>query len=412
MAGEMDFSSMVDQESIFGGAPGKSAAAATDDKSKTEQRVATSVLDQEAIFAPKETIQEAGKAGDDAGTVADDKKNAGAEKTPSTLDPKAKVAADTTTEENPTLILAKSFKDRGVLQNLDEDLYKKTLAETGDEVEALQAVFQDDLNYREAKLKESHEAKLKGYSKYVDMLEKGLDPDEAAQITYFKERYNSINDENIVADANLRGEILYSYYKEKTQLSDAEIQEAIAEKVALGKDTELAKAALPQILQAIDSREKFIVQAKDKERQESAQKLEQSKQELRNKINGLEEFLGHKFASKTKDKLYEMIVNPVTKDDKGNQYNEMWTEFNKDPNGFQMKWAAIRELGVWDNKLDRISQKAKTEAINSIQSAVAKMTAEGVRKAGMDIKDTPSGDRMKEVEKNLLALQRQRKGGS
>ena len=107
-----------------------------------------------------------------------------------------------------------------------------------------------------------------------------------------------------------------------------------------------------------------------------------------------------------------MIVNPVTKDDKGNQYNEMWTEFNKDPNGFQMKWAAIRELGVWDNKLDRISQKAKTEAINSIQSAVAKMTAEGVRKAGMDIKDTPSGDRMKEVEKNLLALQRQRKGGS
>lgn len=313
-------------------------------------------VSQEELFKGKDKKEE-GKAPD------------GEKKSPSTPAPTASAPEGAQKSPDP-LVFAKYLKEQGLLDELNEEEFSKIASESGDFIEPLKVTIQENFSRRERQHIEKLNEEARGYKEWKEMLDKGIDPQEAFTITYQKEKLGAITEDALKENQDLRKEVLYNYYKETTEFTDQEIGDLVEQQVQLKKDVDMSKVALPKLMGILNEREKQLEQQQLAQKAEQQKQLESQMSDLKTKVLAVDEFLGNKFHSKTKDKIYEMLTKPVVRYENGMEANVIWAEYNKDPNAFMVKVAVLKELGVWDGKIDRVKQVAKNEALEDIQKVI------------------------------------------
>jgi hypothetical protein len=356
-------------------------------------------LTQEDIFEKPTKVD---KKPDEA-TVADEKNKSGSP------DSDGKTAANADNETPDSLVFAKSLKEQGLLDDLNEEQYIKIFNESGkDFYEPLKVAIQENFSRKEAKIKEELGQQARGFMEWKNLADQGINPQEAFTITYQKEKINAITEDALKENQDLRKEVLYNLYKETTQWSDGEIENFINDQVALKKDTDLANNAVPKLKTIYDNREKQMVEQQKARAQQEEMELQESLKDLQKKIP--DEFLGNKFHSKTKDEIYDMIAKPVVKYPDGSTANEIWADYNKDPNTFMMKVAVLKKIGIWDGKIDRIKQTVKNETVSDLQKVIERQAGKERNAGGLTVidKERPSDKSLRDrAERKLIELREQ-----
>jgi hypothetical protein len=380
-----DFGSQLPtQEELFA----KPAAKIDDQPTKSEDVVN---LSQEEIF--KVSKEEPTGKQDDGKALADEKKS------PSTSAPEESAPAGATKSPD-SLVFAKSLKEQGLLDDIDEEVFMKIAQESGDFYEPLRVTIKENFSRREKQLVDQLTEQAKGYREWREMMDKGIDPQQALSLTYQKDKLGQITDDILKENQDVRKDVLYNFYKQTTQFSDQDINKLIDDQITLKKDVDVAKTALPQLINILNGQERQLVEQESQRRIEEQKRFDESLADLRTKTSSLNEFLGVKLHSKTKDEIYDMVAKPSVKYQDGSETNTVWADYYKDPNTFMAKVALMMKLGVWDGKVDRIKQVVKNEVVDDVQKVITNQAQLLEKNGGISV---PHKD---ETQKQRTAKQR------
>lgn len=274
-----------------------------------------------------------------------------------------------------TVIFARDLSDRGLLSSFDEEKLLKTIKEKG-EPEALRFLIQEEVNTNVEAAKADFD---EGYKTYLDLLGKGADQEQVGSLVQLKDFFKNVKDEGLDEDEGLRKDVLTRYYKATTQFSDSKIQKLIERSVDLGDDTEEAKEAVKTMNTLISNEFKRIEEEAEEDQRVAQEERVRQLTILKENIEGITEIIpGQKINKPTKDKMYNLITQPV-QDKYGNTTNALWSKRSEDPMFFDSRVAYLLETGFFDKgkSWDKIKSVKTTEDIDSLEKYIEKRSNTG-----------------------------------
>jgi len=319
------------------------------------------------------------------------------EKSKDSPDSKKETHKDTEDDDIPfTLAFARYQLEQGNLTSLDEEELKKVIEDEGEEA-AMAYIQNKEAETIRNELLDTYEEDVKYY---LDLLDSGVDRDDAKGITQAKFKYSKISEDDVEKEdqEDLRKEVMKTYYKLTTKFSDAKIDKEIESKISLGEDIEFAKEALPEIKDHFDK----IGEERKKEIQKQEEDIRKSQadkqKELEEKIDKLDEIIPkHTLSKAEKKKIKEKLIKPV-KEVNGVPLNAIWAKRMEDPFKFDSIIAALDNYGVFDGNWDKLISQNKTKAAEDLRKAIHSNSSFKTRTDKLKASQTGEDESMESIE--------------
>lgn len=267
-----------------------------------------------------------------------------------------------TNDSSLSLVFAKFLNEKGLLSNYDEEKFSEYFKENGDE-NSLEYLFNSELEARVEEIKNTYADDMK---EYVELKDAGINGNLAQQLVSLKSTFDSIKDEDIESNEDLRKQILVQHYMNTTNFSENKIKKIVEKFINDGDDIDEAKEALIEIKKFNEEQIKLEKKKVEDEEKYREEQIKKNKEEFSKTLYGTKEILGQSVNKPTLQKL-ERFLEPVYKDDKGNSIDGITAWFLKDPIKARINLAYGIMSGLLDGKLDKLEQKAKTNAINEME---------------------------------------------
>jgi len=265
---------------------------------------------------------------------------------------------------SPASIFATFLLDKGVLSSFNQEEFNTYLKENGEE-EALSYLYEVEVESRYSDAKKQLAEDKSEILTYFDMLDSGVDPNEAKPLAYEKKKYSSIKENELEDNESLRKDILNMYYKSKG-FSQKEIDRSVKSLVNSGEDVEAAKDSLKELNASIDKRIKEAEVNAKKEYDEAERRRVELINNLHSKVDSTKEIFGNSINKQTHTKLKEFLT-PV--ESNGRMVDGLTNWLIKDPDN-KIKLAYMILSGIADGDLSKINNIKKTSAINELEKAL------------------------------------------
>lgn len=276
-------------------------------------------------------------------------------------DPKTSKIDTSSSSTLPISILAQALREEGILSNLDDEKLKNIK-----DARSLVDAFKEYMAENEL-------ADLDEDSKnFITLTRAGRAPEAVKQAVAAKQAVEKIDEKVLEGDQGktLRQQIIYTDLLEKG-FTDEKAKKMVKTYVELGDDLEEAKASLKTLK---DNRARELSEAAataQRERLENETKAQRELSELKDKIYKTEEiFKGYKINQTTKDKIFESMTKPVTKDKSGKELNAISAARMKDPTDFDTKLHYLFTITKGFTDLSTITKKEKTTAIKQLDDSL------------------------------------------
>lgn len=272
---------------------------------------------------------------------------------------------DTKKSSTLSLVFAKFLNEGGLLSNYDEEGFKKYVEENGDE-SALEYLFNSELETRLDELKKTYDEDQR---EYIDLKDAGVDASTAKDLVKMKSAFESIKEETLEEDENLRKQILTQHYYNTTSFSDEKIRKLVDLTIESGKDIDEAKDALKEIRKFNDEQIKLEKKKVEDEEKASATRAKESREKFTKTLYETKEILGQQVNKPTLQKI-EKFLEPSQKDPNGNPIDGITAWFIKNPTQARINLAYGIMTGLLDGKTDKLEKKARTNVIKDIEDAL------------------------------------------
>lgn len=270
------------------------------------------------------------------------------------------------------LTYARFQREEGFLPDFEDEELQKIIEEDG-EAEAFRWIAQKQYEAAAEEAKKTYSSDRDELEEYFKLKDAGVDSEIAKELAYNKAKFESVKEDDLEADEDLRKAILRQHYKMTTSFNDARIAREIEKSFASGDDIEDAKEALTEVIKINKvqiEQEKAKVAEMEKQRIAS---INQYKEDMKKLIYDTTEIIkGQKINKQTQQKLEKMIFEPAVKDPNGNTLNAIWAERAKDPKMFDLKLAYLIHTGAFKGEIESVVAKAKTDAITQLEKALKK----------------------------------------
>ncbi len=273
-------------------------------------------------------------------------------------------------KSSPALVFAKFLKEKGVLNLNDEETSKiESIIEEGGDEEALEYLFNAEVENRLNEIKSSYDDDIK---EYLELRDYGVSSENAAKLVRDKNLIEQIEDGDIEGDDKLplRKQLIGQYLVNTTKMSKEEIDDYIETLVDTGKDITWAKKALNGIKK---QNAELIEQEKErvrKEREDQAKKIEETRETIKKAVMDTNEILGNKVTTKTKQKIIKMLLEPAGKTPDGQPVDGVIAWLLQDPLKNKINLAYAISTGLLDGKLTSIKKKVKSDIISELEETV------------------------------------------
>jgi len=362
----------VDFLDIFGPELGVSGGEEESTKQKTEDSPVEEEVSLEAAFEEKaaETDQDttqnnpSGETEDGDDTSEDVTETSEAPASGSSTTKKSSEDID----ESPTLLFARFLSEQGNLASFDEESFKKTIEEEGED-EALSKLWNNEADAIRNEILETYDQDVKDY---LGMLDSGVDSGVAKDIVSNKKKLQEITPDSLEEDdkEDLRKDLMKQNLKLTTSFSDKKIDKLVEQTVSLGEDIEEAQEALESLVKHYSEAEKS---EKEKVKQTQEQQMKDAEQQLKafkEDVNKLDEIVpGMPLTKKQKQNIIDKLTKPV-EEHNGVALNAVWSKRQKDPFKFDTIVATLDDLGIFDGKWDKLTKKVKTDTVNKLKNSL------------------------------------------
>ena len=260
--------------------------------------------------------------------------------------------------------LIPALKDEGILIDFNEEEYNK-LAEPRERA----SFVIDSINN---KIKNTIDEQLKQYGPVVkdilNRLEYGVNYDDAINIHSLKKGLEAINEDDIKDDVDIQKKLVRELYKITTSFDDKKIDKLIKSKEEKEELADEAKEAYGELSKTYDQILEDQVKKAKYENDKIKENQKNYTEKLKTYIDDLKEIVpGLTLTKSEKDSLYKNMTIPVRFDTNGNAISKVADIFMKDPQGVNLKFLYLSDLGVFDKdspKWDKLLKAKKRDAVD------------------------------------------------
>ena len=267
---------------------------------------------------------------------------------------------------SPIEPFAKALFEEGVLTKFDEEGFREKVKEVG-EVEALFETVKDTIQSEiEAFKAEADE----DYQNFLKARDEGLDLNEYASISAKAKKYSSIEENALEEDEKLQKSLVRDYLKAKG-FDDEEISDTIESYEDTAKLVPKAKLALKNLIKDEKEKSKKLEEDTKLHREQVALAIEQQRKDLKKLIDDTKHIIPEvSMTGNEKKRIYELITQPVDKDNNGNPINAIMKKRLENPLKYAMLEAYYNDLGFFDEKFEKLTKKAKSNSIKDFAKAL------------------------------------------
>jgi len=273
-------------------------------------------------------------------------------------------------DESPTLLFARFLSEQGNLTSYDEEKFKKTIEEEGED-EALAKLWNNEAEAIRNEILDTYDQDVK---EYLDMLDSGVDPATAKDIVSNEKKLSEITPDSLEEDdkEDLRKDLIRQNLKVTTSFSDKKIDKLVDQAVSLGEDVEEAQEALEGLKKHYEESKKSEKEKVKKTQEEQMKAAEEQLKVFKEDVNKLEEIVpGMPLTKKQKQNIIDKLTKPV-KEENGVALNAVWAKRQEDPFKFDTIVAALDDLGIFDGKWDKLTKRVKTDTVNKLKESLNK----------------------------------------
>jgi hypothetical protein len=261
---------------------------------------------------------------------------------------------DNVDEVSPFKAFASHFAEKGLLE-FDEETFE-------DSEEGLEKVLNSTIeNKVKAQVGEFFESMPDELRLMAEFVANGGDPKQFIEVYY---NNKSVSDIDISDDNNQK--LVVSKFLELTGYSQEEIQEALSDYEYSGILEKEAKRAQTKLIKAEEEQKKHLVIEQKKQQEQQAQAYQEYLEGLKTDIEKREDLKGFKLSPSLKNKLYDHITKPITKDGK----TQLQLNHEKNPDS-QLIYAYLDLIG-WD--ISKLEKQVQTKVTSNLKANLGRFT--------------------------------------
>lgn len=234
------------------------------------------------------------------------------------------------TKPNLYSSLAKVLSDEGVTSHLNEDTKI-------DSAESLIAAIRSEVESRE------FEDLSDNQKYYLKALRNGVPDDRAKEIIQVDNLIDSITDDDIETDGDLRINVIKQYYIARG-IDEAEATKFAQRSVTLAEDVEDAKSSLISLKEiSATAKEQELINAEN-DRKEAYKKHQTDLANIKTSVTNIEKLIPNSNLNpKVKDELFNLVTTPVAEIN-GQQVNGIFKYINENPIEANIKLAYVYKI--------------------------------------------------------------------
>jgi hypothetical protein len=210
--------------------------------------------------------------------------------------------------------------------------------------------------------------------------------DQAILMAQRLEFFDSIDNDALEKDVNLQKQVYFDLLKSKN-FSDQDAMEAIEDAESVGKLADKALKAIPELKNQAQG---YVKEAKAFKEERTKAEIEAQNKAFENLISNIESrdaFIdGLSLNKVAKDRLKGNILNPVFKDDAGQEYNSLMYKQKRNPVEFEMLINYYDTIGLFNldkqgkfkPDISKLKNVAKTAAVNELDKIISSEEQRGV----------------------------------
>jgi hypothetical protein len=210
--------------------------------------------------------------------------------------------------------------------------------------------------------------------------------DQAILMAQRLEFFDSIDKDALENDVTLQKQVYFDLLKSKN-FSDQDAMEAIEDAESVGKLADKALKAIPELKNQAQG---YVKEAKAFKEERTKAEIEAQNKAFENLISNIESrdaFIdGLNLNKVAKDRLKGNILNPVFKDDAGQEYNSLMYKQKRNPVEFEMLINYYDTIGLFNldkqgkfkPDISKLKNVAKTAAVNELDKIISSEEQRGV----------------------------------
>jgi hypothetical protein len=210
--------------------------------------------------------------------------------------------------------------------------------------------------------------------------------DQAILMAQRLEFFDSIDNDALEKDVTLQKQVYFDLLKSKN-FSDQDAMEAIEDAESVGKLADKALKAIPELKNQAQG---YVKEAKAFKEERTKAEIEAQNKAFENLISNIESrdaFIdGLNLNKVAKDRLKGNILNPVFKDDAGQEYNSLMYKQKRNPVEFEMLINYYDTIGLFNldkqgkfkPDISKLKNVAKTAAVNELDKIISSEEQRGV----------------------------------
>jgi hypothetical protein len=210
--------------------------------------------------------------------------------------------------------------------------------------------------------------------------------DQAILMAQRLEFFDSIDNDALEKDVTLQKQVYFDLLKSKN-FSDQDAMEAIEDAESVGKLADKALKAIPELKNQAQG---YVKEAKAFKEERTKAEIEAQNKAFENLISNIESrdaFIdGLSLNKVAKDRLKGNILNPVFKDDAGQEYNSLMYKQKRNPVEFEMLINYYDTIGLFNldkqgkfkPDISKLKNVAKTAAVNELDKIISSEEQRGV----------------------------------
>jgi hypothetical protein len=210
--------------------------------------------------------------------------------------------------------------------------------------------------------------------------------DQAILMAQRLEFFDSIDNDALEKDVTLQKQVYFDLLKSKN-FSDQDAMEAIEDAESVGKLADKALKAIPELKNQAQG---YVKEAKAFKEEKTKAEIEAQNKAFENLISNIESrdaFIdGLNLNKVAKDRLKGNILNPVFKDDAGQEYNSLMYKQKRNPVEFEMLINYYDTIGLFNldkqgkfkPDISKLKNVAKTAAVNELDKIISSEEQRGV----------------------------------
>lgn len=244
----------------------------------------------------------------------------------------------------------------GLEVNSIDDLVKATSNQIRTEVEAHVQAFKESLS--------------PAGKNYLDLIEGGVNPDEAKLIVDVESTIESFTQETL-SDVNTQKQAVEMYLN-TLNMDEQDIKDQLEYLEDTGQLAAKAAGYANKLKDGIAQSKQAAKAEAEKQEQRQRQAAQDQVDALKKKVFETKEIIPNKpINDKLKEQLFASMTTAVGKDpNTGQPINAVWAKRAEDPISWEMKIHYLHALGVFDDKWDGIINSAKTSATKEFEKAL------------------------------------------